>query len=244
MDQGSEQMGINIGIDIGKSPKAPCREYRAKIIKIHAGPEYKHLMDMDLVVPLDKAKATVGDWEAFLKRNRLSEDIDSVYIEKIKKNEDLDSLTPLAEEIPTGWITMDNLPEDERKTILASVKDDVVTGWDMLSFEEMEEMCSSCTLSWDKGRGCIGAFGPDNSLLPEIASRYACPIVASVPESVKTGRIFDIKDAESLLKECEILEKALPEEGKMMVRRYAGPVERMRAAAKASIEGECGFYFF
>lgn len=237
-------MGINIGIDIARSPKAPCNEYRSNIVKVHTGPEFQHLMDIDLVVPLDEAKDVVGDWDAFLKRNRLSEDIDSVYIEKIKKKEDLDILTPLAKEVPTGWISMEKLSEKDKEAVLASAEEDLVTGWDMLSFEEMEDTCSSCPLSWDKGRGCIGAFGPENSLLPEIASRHGCPIVASVPESVKTGRMFNVEDAGSLLKECEILEKALPEEGKMMVRRYAGPVERMTAAAKACIEGECGFYFF
>ena len=44
--------------------------------------------------------------------------------------------------------------------------------------------------------------------------------------------------------EVEILNKALPEEGKMMVRRYSGPVERLEAVARISVEEGCGFYFF
>lgn len=237
-------MGINIGIDIKGSPKAPCRELRSKIIRIHTGPEHQHLMDVDHVVPLDRAKEAIGDWEAFLKRNRLNAEIDAVYLDKVKKKEDVELLTPLADVVPTGWITVERLSDSDREAVLSSARDDVVTGWDMLSFDEMEGMCSSCPLSWDKGRGCIGAFGPDNSLLPGIAAKHGCPIVASVPESVETNRMFTVEDAEALLKECEILEKALPEEGKMMVRRYSGPVERMAAAARASIEGECGFFFF
>lgn len=237
-------MGINIGIDIANSPKAPCRELRTTVIRIHAGSEHMDLMDRDLVVPLERAKGAVDDWEAFLKRNRLNPEIDSVYLEKIKKKEDLELLTPIADAVPTGWITVSELPDGDRDMVLGSVKGDVVTGWDMLSFDEMESMCSSCPLSWDNGRGCIGAFGPDNSLLPEIADRHGCPIVASVPESVRTSRIFPVDDAGELLRECGVLTEALPEEGKMMVRRYNGPVERMTAAAKAAIEGDCGFYFF
>lgn len=237
-------MGINIGIDIAGSLKAPCRELRSKIIRIHTGPEYQHLMDVDHVVPLDRAREAVGDWGEFLKRNRLNAEIDAVYLDKVKKREDVEALTPLADVVPTGWITVDKLSDSDREAVLSSPRNDVVTGWDMLSFDEMEGMCSSCPLSWDKGRGCIGAFGPDNSLLPGIADRHGCPIVASVPESVENNRMFTVEDAKALLKECEILEKALPEEGKMMVRRYSGPVERMTAAARASIEGECGFFFF
>ena len=122
--------------------------------------------------------------------------------------------------------------------------EDRLTGWDMLSFDEMNEMCANCPLSWDKGRGCIGAFGPDNSLLPEIAGRHGCGIVASVPDAVKEGRRFTPEDAKELLREVEVLRAALPEEGKMMVRRYSGPVDRMEAVAKISVSEGCGFFFF
>ena len=59
--------------------------------------------------------------------------------------------------------------------------------------------------SFEQGDICIGAFGPDNSLLPSIAEKHGCAIVASVPESAKSGRIFSCADAERLLKECETL---------------------------------------
>ncbi|MBO7205676.1 MAG: hypothetical protein J6V08_04585, partial [Candidatus Methanomethylophilaceae archaeon] len=65
-----------------------------------------------------------------------------------------------------------------------------------------------------------------------------------VPDIAKECKVLSSADAEKLLKECEILETALPEEGKMAVRRYAGPVERMKAVAEISIKEGCGFYFF
>ena len=110
-------------------------------------------------------------------------------MDKVKKDEDRKVLEPLAVSEATGWIVLEGLPDNIREAVLAKAgDDDRLTGWDMLSFDEMNEMCANCPLSWDKGRGCIGAFGPDNSLLPEIAGRHGCPIVASVPESANRIR--------------------------------------------------------
>lgn len=240
-------MGINIGICEMETENARCRELRSDIVKVHvedcAGVE--DLMEYDMVVPLEKARDAVGDWEAFLKRNRINAETDAVYMDKVKKDEDRKVLEPLADRVCTGWIRMEGLSDADKQRALSRAGDeDRLTGWDELSFDEMNEMCANCSLSWDKGRGCIGAFGPDNSLLPEIAGRHGCSIVASVPQSVKDGKRFTSVDAEQLLKEVEILKIALPEEGKMMVRRYSGPVERMEAVAKISASEGCGFFFF
>lgn len=228
-----------------ETPSAPCKDLRSKVVKVHVKDvePFADYAEYDEFVPYEKAKAAVGDWDAFVKRNRLNEDADAVYIEKVKKSEDLETLKPLAERVCTGWIVMENVPEDRKDAVLKA-SDDKVTGWDLLDFDEMNEMCGSCPLSWDKGRGCIGAFGPDNSLLPEIAGRHGCPIVASVPQAVADGRRFTSEDAKQLLKEVEILRQALPEEGKMMVRRYSGPVDRMEAVARISEKEGCGFFFF
>lgn len=238
-------MGINIGIMESEAPSAPCKDLRSKVVKVHMKDvrPFADYAEYDEFVPYEKAKAAVGDWDAFVKRNRLNEDADAVYIEKVKKSEDLETLKPLAERVCTGWIVMENVPDDRKDAVLKA-SDDKVTGWDLFDFDEMNEMCGSCPLSWDKGRGCIGAFGPDNSLLPEIAGRHGCPIVASVPQAVAEGRRFTSEDAKQLLKEVEILRQALPEEGKMMVRRYSGPVDRMEAVARISEKEGCGFFFF
>ncbi len=240
-------MGINIGICETEAPSAPCRELRANIVKVHLDDPtgYEQYMERDVKVDLETARQAVGDWDAFIKRNRINPDTDAIYIDKVKKEEDRTVLEPLSESVCTGWITTEGLPGDVKDEVISKASpEDRLTGWDMLSFDEMNEMCANCPLSWDKGRGCIGAFGPDNSLLPEIAGRHGCGIVASVPDAVKEGRRFTSEDAKELLREVEVLRAALPEEGKMMVRRYSGPVDRMEAVAKISVSEGCGFFFF
>ena len=240
-------MGINIGICETEAPSAPCRELRANIVKVHLDDPtgYEQYMERDVKVDLETARQAVGDWDAFIKRNRINPDTDAIYIDKVKKEEDRAVLEPLSESVCTRWITTEGLPGDVKDEVISKASpEDRLTGWDMLSFDEMNEMCANCPLSWDKGRGCIGAFGPDNSLLPEIAGRHGCGIVASVPDAVKEGRRFTSKDAKELLREVEVLRAALPEEGKMMVRRYSGPVDRMEAVAKISVSEGCGFFFF
>lgn len=240
-------MGINIGICETEAPSAPCRELRANIVKVHLDDPtgYEQYMERDVKVDLETARQAVGDWDAFIKRNRINPDTDAIYIDKVKKEEDRAVLEPLSESVCTGWITTEGLPGDVKDEVISKASpEDRLTRWDMLSFDEMNEMCANCPLSWDKGRGCIGAFGPDNSLLPEIAGRHGCGIVASVPDAVKEGRRFTSEDAKELLREVEVLRAALPEEGKMMVRRYSGPVDRMEAVAKISVSEGCGFFFF
>ncbi len=240
-------MGINIGICETEAPSAPCRELRGNIVKVHLEDPsgFEEHLEYDVRVDLETAKGAVGDWEAFIKRNRINPETDAVYMDKVKKDEDRALLEPLAERVCTGWIVLEGLPEDVREAALDKAgPDDRLTGWDLLSFDEMNGMCSTCPLSWDKGRGCIGAFGPDNSLLPEIAGRHGCPIVASVPDAVREGRRFTPEEARELLREVEVLREALPAEGKMMVRRYSGPVDRMEAVARISVSEGCGFFFF
>ena len=240
-------MGINIGICETEAPSAPCRELRGNIVKVHLEDPsgFEEHMEYDVRVDLEAAKEAVGDWDAFIKRNRINPETDAVYMDKVKKDDDRALLEPLAQRVCTGWIVVEGLPEDVRGQVLERAgSEDRLTGWDMLSFDEMNEMCANCPLSWDKGRGCIGAFGPDNSLLPEIAGRHGCPIVASVPDAVREGKRFTSEDAEELLREVAVLREALPEEGKMMVRRYSGPVDRMEAVAKISVSEGCGFFFF
>ena len=230
-------MGINIGICETEAPSAPCRELRANIVKVHLDDPsgFEEYMEYDTKVDLDTAKKAVGDWDAFIKRNRINPETDAVYMDKVKKDDDRATLEPLAQRVCTGWIVTEGLPDDVREKVLAKAgADDRLTGWDMLSFDEMNDMCAGCPLS----------FGPDNSLLPEIAGRHGCPIVASVPDAMKEGKRFTPEDAEELLREVEVLQEALPAEGKMMVRRYSGPVDRMEAVARISVSEGCGFFFF
>jgi hypothetical protein len=244
---GGTKMGISIGIRETEAKSALCRELRLKVIKVRVDSisGMEDLVEYDELVTLDDAKSLVGDWEAFLKRNRINAETDAVYMDKIKNDDDAKLLRPKAARVSTGWISMEKVADaDKEKVLAASKKENRLTGWDMLTFDEMDELCRKCKLSWDKGRGCIGAFGPNDSHLPCIAEKYGCKIVASVPEGVEKSRIYTPADADILLKEIETLKKALPEEGKMMVRRYSGPLERMEAVANISVSEGCGFYFF
>ena len=240
-------MGINIGICEMEAKNALCKELRTTLVKVHVNKidGLEDIVQFEEIIDLETAKKKVGDWEAFIKRNRINAETDAVYLSKVKKEEDIALLKPLAKKVYTGWVIMDGLPEDKKEEVLKRTgNDDVVTGWDNLEFDEMNELCSKCPLSWDKGRGCIGAFGPETSKLPEIAAKYDCPITASALTSAKAQKKFTPADAEQLLKEVEILKEALPKEGKVFVNRYKGPVERMEAVAKISVAENCGWYFF
>jgi len=240
-------MGINIGICEMEAKNSACKDLRSNIIKVHADDTngLEDILQYEDVVDLETAKKAVGDWDDFIKRNRINAETDAVYMCKVKKESDIELLKPLVKKVCTGWIIMDGLSEDQKKRALdAAGKDDIITGWDQLEFDEMNDICAKCPLSWDKGRGCIGAFGPDKSKLPEIAAKHGCAITASAPESARIQKKFTPADAEALLKEVEILKKALPEEGKVYVNRYMGPVERMEAVAKISVAEGCDWYFF
>lgn len=240
-------MGISIGICETDAKSALCRDLRMNIVKVRVDniSGLEDLAGYDEIVSLDDARSLVGDWEAFMKRNRINAETDAIYMDKLKNDDDIALLKKKAEKVSTGWVDMSKVSASDREKVIAlSKKENRMTGWDMLSFDDMNEMCLKCPLSWDKGRGCIGAFGPNDSLLPGIAEKRGCTIVASVPEGARSGRIYTPNDAAELLKEIDVLTVALPEEGKMMVRRYSGPLERMEAVARISVSEGCGFYFF
>ena len=240
-------MGISIAICEDEAPSALCTCLRKDIKKVSVSePElFGDAAEFDELVSLEEAHALFPDYEAFIKRNRINEESDAIYMEKVKKDADREILAPKAVKKLTGWVFMDRLDEaGKAKAMEMSLPENRITGWDCLDFDGMNETCGKCTLSWDKGRGCLGAFGPDNSLLPEIAARRECPLIASVPQSAKDQKRFTSEDAVELKREVELLTEVLPEEGKMMVRRYSGPLERMGAVADISIREGCGFYFF
>lgn len=241
------RMGISIAICETEAPSAKCRELRADIIRVLV-PEPERFGDAaerDRVVSLEDAGKAFPDMGAFMARNRINPESDAVYMDKVKKAEDAAVLEPMAETVFTGWVVLEGLSDGDRKAAIdASRPENRVTGWDSLGFDEMNAMCAECPLSWDKGRGCMGAFGPDNSKLPEIAAKHGCGLIASVPESAASGRRFTPEDGAVLAQEVEKLTAVLPDEGKLMVRRYAGPLERLGAVADISVREGCGFYFF
>lgn len=240
-------MSINIAICELDAANASCRTMKTDLRKILVDDVsgFEDVVERDRIVELDDAKDLFEDWDSFLKRNRLSEDTDAIYLDKIKDGGDRDILGGRAKDVSTGWVSSADLDGDLlAKAIAGSKEENRLSAWDMLTFEEMTETCGACPLSWDKGRGCIGAFGPDNSALPEIAGRRGCTIVPTVPESASVRRIFTPEEAGKLLRDVEILTEALPEEGKVYVKRYSGVLERLRAVAEISLKEGCCFYFF
>ncbi len=240
-------MGLNMAICELEAENALCRKMKVETIRVLVKPVdgFEDYSGYDMVVSLQNAKDAVDDWEGFMKRNRLSSDVDSIYMEKVKNKDDLKALEPLAEKHYTGWVELSEVPAaDAERALEASLPENRITAWHMLSFDEMNETCARCGLSWDKGRGCIGTFGPSNSLLPDIASRHGCEIVGSVLELCEKAERLSPDQAKDLIDEVAKLRLILPAEGKMMVRRYSGVLDRMEAMAEASVQEGCGFYFF
>lgn len=243
---GGDNLGISMALCELDSDESLCKQAKMKVLRVHLDSVegLEDYAEYDLVVPVEEARKLFGDqWESFQKRNRLAEDQSLIYLEKIKKDSDRKMLESAARKIYTGWFRLEELPEEIASMVLERGKEDVLTAWDMLSFDEMGETCGRCKLAWDKGRGCIGTFGPDNTVLPEIARKYGCEIIAAVPEYVKSGEKLPPQRAEQLLEEVRRLREKLPLEGKMMVRRYGGVLDRLENLAKTCIEYGTRFYF-
>ncbi len=240
-------MGISIAICEKDAPSAPCAKLKKEIRKLLVSDhtQFGDAAEYDEIVPLDVARSLFPDYDAFMKRNRINEETDVIYMEKIKKDDDRAVLAPKAERRYTGWVDASKLDAAGMEKALAlSLPENRITGWDQVDFDEANAICAACPLSWDKGRGCIGAYGPDTSELPAIAERHGCAIIASAPKGAETGRIYTSEEAKVMAEEVKKLTEVLPSEGKNAVRRYTGPIERLGLVADISMREGCGFYFF
>ncbi|NLI74484.1 MAG: hypothetical protein GX369_06925 [Euryarchaeota archaeon] len=240
-------MGISIAICELDSDESLCKEGKLNILKarLEDVSEYRRCADYDEVISADDAKREMGDeWEAFLKRNRLGSERENFLLSKMKNEEDIKRLRELAYREYSGWIDLNCLSPEEAKTVreLAG-EDNLLNEWNVIPMDETNAICKRCAMSWDKGRGCIGNFGPNNSLLPGIADKYECSIVASIPELAETGRKLSPEEAKQLSEECKVLREKLPEEGKSPVRRYSGVVDRLETVADLCASKGVRLYF-
>jgi len=228
-------MGISVAICELDCDESLCKEGKLNILKARLDDitGYEACADYDEVVSTADAKAAMGaDWEGFLKRNRIDPDKESFLLEKVKKEEDVAKLRPVAKKEYTGWVVLSKLPADKAEAVKKQAgEDNLLSQWNTIPLDETNAICGKCVMSWDKGRGCIGSFGPENSMLPEIARKHGCVIVADVPELAKSQRKLSPEEAKRLSEECKVLREKLPEEGKAMARRYGGVVDRLETVA-------------
>ena len=153
--------------------------------------------------------------------------------------------TPFIKEVKTKWILMEKVPTDQKKDVVAAAKkENTVTEWDMLEFDEMYATCGKCGLSWDNKKGCVGNFGPSGSPVPELARKHGLNILSKVNELAEQKKILTSKDADELLREVKVLREKAPAEGKVIVRRIEGTLNRLEAMAKCAKDYNVGFYFF
>ena len=99
-------MGINIGICETEAKNALCRELKQTYhkVKLDDIKGFEDAVSYDEFVPLDEAKKIFPDWEGFMKRNRINAETDAIYLDKIKKEDDLELLKKESKRVSTGWI--------------------------------------------------------------------------------------------------------------------------------------------
>lgn len=242
-------MGLNMAITEMETEKALCRTKKMTLAKVYVDDPSKWagLVEVDRVVDLKKAAAKLGreKLDAILKKGRLAPEGDELYLEKVKDPEDQKTLTPFASEVKTNWILLEKVPKDRKKDVLAAAnKPNSVTEWDMVEFDDMYATCAKCGLSWDNKKGCVGNFGPSGSPVPALAKKYGLPLLTKVNDLGEKKTVLTPKDAEELLREIKVIREKSPAEGKMIVRRIEGTLNRLEAMANCSKEYGVGFYFF
>ncbi len=232
-----------------ESDKALCRGKKLSVVKvfIEDPSRWEKILEVDRIVDLKKAADMLGKdkVDAFIKKSKLKIEGDELYLEKVKDEDDRKMFTPFIKEVKTKWILMEKVPTDQKKDVVAAAKkENTVTEWDMLEFDEMYATCGKCGLSWDNKKGCVGNFGPSGSPVPELAKKHGLNILSKVNELAEQKKILTSKDADELLREVKVLREKAPAEGKVIVRRIEGTLNRLEAMAKCAKDYNVGFYFF
>jgi hypothetical protein len=232
-----------------ESDKALCRGKKLSVVKvfIEDPSRWEKILEVDRIVDLKKAAEKLGKdkVDAFIKKSKLKIEGDELYLEKVKDENDRKMFTPFIKEVKTKWILMEKVPTDQKKDVVAAAKkENTVTEWDMLEFDEMYATCGKCGLSWDNKKGCVGNFGPSGSPVPELAKKHGLNILSKVNELAEQRKILTSKDADELLREVKVLREKAPAEGKVIVRRIEGTLNRLEAMAKCAKDYNVGFYFF
>jgi hypothetical protein len=242
-------MGLNMAITELESDKALCKGKKLSVVKVFLEDpsRWEKIVEVDRIVDLKKAADKLGKdkVDAFIKKSKLKVEGDELYLEKVKDENDRKMFEPFVKEVKTKWILMEKVPTDQKKDVVAvAKKENTVTEWDLLEFDEMYATCGKCGLSWDNKKGCVGNFGPSASPVPELARKHGLSILSKVDQLAEQKKILSSKDADELLKEVNILREKAPAEGKVIVRRIEGTLNRLEAMAKCVKDYNVGFYFF
>lgn len=242
-------MGLNMAITELESDKALCKGKKLSVVKVFLEDpsRWDKIVEVDRIVDLKKATDKLGKdkVDEFIKKSKLKVEGDELYLEKVKDENYRKMFEPFVKEVKTKWILMEKVPTDQKKDVVASAKkENTVTEWDMLEFEEMYATCGKCGLSWDNKKGCVGNFGPSGSPVPELARKHGLSILSKVDQLAEQKKILSPKDADELLKDVKVLREKAPAEGKVIVRRIEGTLNRLEAMAKCSKDYNVGFYFF
>jgi hypothetical protein len=242
-------MGLNMAITELESDKALCKGKKLSVVKVFLEDpsRWEKIVEVDRIVDLKKAADKLGKdkVDSFIKKSKLKVEGDELYLEKVKDENDRKMFVPFVKEVKTKWILMEKVPTDQKKDVVAAAKkENTVTEWDMLEFDEMYATCGKCGLSWDNKKGCVGNFGPSGSPVPELAKKHGLNILSKVNELAEQKKILTPKDADELLREVKVLREKAPAEGKVIVRRIEGTLNRLEAMAKCAKDYNVGFYFF
>ena len=242
-------MGLNMAITELDSDKALCKGKKLSTVKVFLEDpsRWEKHVEVDRIVDLKKATENLGQEkiDAFLKKSRLKVEGDELFLEKVKDESDRKMFQPFVKEVKTKWILVEKVPSAERKDLVsAAKKENTVTEWDLLEFEEMYATCAKCGMSWDNKKGCVGNFGPSGSPVPELAKKYGLKLLAGVNELAESKKIMSRNDADELLREVKVLREKSPAEGKMIVRRIEGTLNRLESMANCAKDFKVGFYFF
>ena len=243
------EMGLNMAITELESDKALCKGKKLSVVKVFLEDpsRWEKVVEVDRIVDLKKAADKLGKdkVDAFIKKSKLKVEGDELYLEKVKDENDRKMFEPFVKEVKTKWILMEKVPADQKKEVVAvAKKENTVTEWDLLEFDEMYATCGKCGLSWDNKKGCVGNFGPSASPVPELARKHGLSILSKVDQLADQRKILSSEDADELLKEVKVLREKAPAEGKVIVRRIEGTLNRLEAMAKCAKDYNVGFYFF
>ena len=135
-------MGISVAICELEAKSAPCKEYKTSIVKalVEDVSGLEDIVEIDEYVTLEDARKLFSDWETFIKRNRINEEADAIYMVKVKNDDDKAKLTPFVKKKFTGWVALEGLDDAKREEVLKrSKRENRITGWDMLDFDEMND---------------------------------------------------------------------------------------------------------